>query len=440
MRNTRLLPVLLLGLAACDSILDVEPTTAVSEERAITDLASARAALAGVYDALTDDNYYGGDFVYFTDLSSDDVKHTGTFASFGDADKHQLRADNGTVEAIWTAIYRAIGRANVLIQRLPDVEMSDAVRNQMLGEAYFIRALSYHNLVKHWGGVPLRLEPPADPEEAAQITRATVEEVYAQIHADLDIAASLLTNETDPRSASLGAVEALRSRVYLYQKDWQKVVDAADKVLAMGYDLAPRFSDLFDPDGAPTDEDIFRLTFTPQEYNYIGYYYLSRPNGGRYEVAPEEALVELYDPADERLAWSIGYDVNGRINATKFPTAAGTEDFHVIRLAEVILNRAEALARLGGDANLQAAVDAYNRIRVRAGLPAHTWGVDVTNQAEVLAEVRLQRRLELAFEGDRFADIVRAGEAGWIPETQRLYPIPQAELDVAPGLTQNPGY
>jgi len=105
MRNTRLLPVLLLGLAACDSILDVEPTTAVSEERAITDLASARAALAGVYDALTDDNYYGGDFVYFTDLSSDDVKHTGTFASFGDADKHQLRADNGSVEAIWTAIY-----------------------------------------------------------------------------------------------------------------------------------------------------------------------------------------------------------------------------------------------------------------------------------------------------------------------------------------------
>jgi len=440
MRNTRLLPVLLLGLAACDSILDVEPTTAVSEERAITDLASARAALAGVYDALTDDNYYGGDFVYFTDLSSDDVKHTGTFASFGDADKHQLRADNGDVEVIWTAIYRAIGRANVLIQRLPDVEMSDAVRDQMLGEAYFIRALSYHNLVKHWGGVPLRLEPPADPEEAAQITRATVDEVYAQIHADLDMAASLLTNETNPRSASLGAVEALRSRVYLYQGEWQNVVDAADAVLAMGYDLAPNFSDLFDPDGAQTDEDIFRLTFTPQEFNYIGFYYLSRPNGGRYEVAPEEALVELYDPADERLAWSIGYDENGRINATKFPTAAGAEDFHVIRLAEVILNRAEALARLGGTANLQAAVDAYNRIRVRAGLPPHTFGVDVTSQAEVLAEVRLQRRLELAFEGDRFADIVRAGEADWIPETQRLYPIPQSELDVAPGLTQNPGY
>src|SRR5690606_41196703 len=115
--------------------------------------------------------------------------------------------------------------------------------------------------------------------------------------------------------------------------------------------------------------------------------------------------------SDLRLAWSIGYDVNGRINATKFPTAAGTEDFHVIRLAEVILNRAEALARLGGDANLQAAVDAYNRIRVRAGLPAHTWGVDVTNQAEVLAEVRLQRRLELALEGDRFRDSVRPAAA-----------------------------
>mgnify|MGYP001032779978 CR=1 FL=1 len=440
MRKTYLFPVLLVGLAACDSVLDVEPTTAVSEDRAIVDEASARAALAGVYDALTDDLYYGGDFLYFTDLSSDDVRHSGTFAAFGDADRHQLRADNGTVDGIWTAIYRAIGRANSLIQRLPDIEMAASTRNQMLGEAYFIRALSYHNLVKLWGGVPLRLEPPADPEEASQIARSTVEQVYEQILDDLATAESLLSNESQPRSASLGAVNALRSRVYLYLGQWQNVVDAADEVLELGYALAPKFSDLFDPDGASTDEDIFRLSFTPQEFNYIGYYYLSRRNGGRYEVAPEDALIDLFDPADERFAWSIGWDEAGNVNATKYPTPAGAEDVHVIRLAEVILNRAEALARLGGNANLQEAIAAYNLIRVRAGLPAHTFGVDVTNQAEVLAEVRLQRRLELAFEGDRFADMVRAGEAGAIPETQRLYPIPQSEIDVAPNLTQNPGY
>lgn len=434
--------MLLLGLAACDSTLQLEPTTEVPEERAITDAASARAALAGIYDALTDDSYYGGDFVFFTDLSSDDVQHTGTFTTFGDADRNQLRAENTTVDAIWTAIYRTIGRANTLIARLPELEDLDAdERDQMLGEAYFIRALSYHNLVKLWGGVPLRTEPPASVDEASDITRATVEEVYAQIHSDLDQAESLLTNASDPRSASIGAVHALRSRVFLYEGRWADVVAAADVVLGMDYDLAPEFSDLFDAEGAPTPEDIFRIAFTAQEYNYLGYYYLTRSAGGRYEVAPEDALAALFDPADERLAWSIAYDED-EIYGTKFPTSAGTEDVHVIRLAEVILNKAEALARMGGAADLAEAVAAYNRIRARAGLPTHTLGTEVTSAAEVLAEVRLQRRLELAFEGDRFADMVRAGEAtaAGIPEYQQLYPIPQAERDVAPGLTQNPGY
>ena len=112
----------------------------------------------------------------------------------------------------------------------------------------------------------------------------------------------------------------------------------------------------------------------------------------------------------------------------------------MIRLAEVLLIKAEALARQN---NLSGAVDAYNPIRVRAGLAPHVLGADVTTQAEVLAAIDTERRLELAFEGDRWPDLVRTGQAVpvlGIPEFQTLFPIPQAERDVAPGLTQNPGY
>jgi hypothetical protein len=141
-----------------------------------------------------------------------------------------------------------------------------------------------------------------------------------------------------------------------------------------------------------------------------------------------------------RGTWSISGDTEGDASGFKFPTTIGAEDFHVIRLAEVLLIKAEALARQN---DLVGAVDAYNPIRVRAGLPPHTLGNEVTTQADVLAAIDLERQRELAFEGDRWPDLVRTSRAVellGIPEYQTLYPIPQTELDVAPGITQNPGY
>ncbi|HLA64449.1 MAG TPA: RagB/SusD family nutrient uptake outer membrane protein, partial [Rhodothermales bacterium] len=110
------------------------------------------------------------------------------------------------------------------------------------------------------------------------------------------------------------------------------------------------------------------------------------------------------------------------------------------RFAEVVLTRAEALARQG---RLAEAVVQYNRIRVRAGLAAHVLGTDVTSEDEVLAAIWNERRLEFAFEGDRWPDLVRTGRVPTvmgIPATAALYPIPQRELDIAPNMTQNPGY
>jgi hypothetical protein len=282
------------------------------------------------------------------------------------------------------------------------------------------------------------LEPVTDPAVARAFVRTPVPGVYAQILQDLEDAENLMVEEDQTRRVSLGAVHALRSRVLLYTQDWQGVIDAAVATEAIGYALAPEYADLFSADGDDTPEDIFRMVSSAQEYNEMGYYYLFE---GRYEVAPSEALYGAYAATDDRFAWSVRED-DGEIEGTKFPTTDGTEHLHIIRLGEVILNRAEAHARLE---QLQLAVNQYNRIRVRAGLAPHELGVEVTTQQDVLDEIWRQRRLELALEGDRFPDLVRTGRAVTVlgiadRAHQVLFPIPTSERDIAPGITQNPGY
>lgn len=181
------------------------------------------------------------------------------------------------------------------------------------------------------------------------------------------------------------------------------------------------------------------MSFTPQEYNELGYYYLF---DGRWEVSPTADLYAAYSANDRRRAITVGKD-GGDYEGTKFPTTIGGEDLHVIRFAEVLLIKAEALARLD---RLGEAVTEYDKIRVRAGLAPHAFGTDVTSQADVLNAIWNERRLELALEGDRWSDLVRTGRAMTVlglPANrafQLLYPIPSRELIVAPGLTQNPGY
>jgi hypothetical protein len=470
-----LLPAVALVAAAatgCKSALDVDPVTVVPEERAIIDAVSARAALAGMYDALQSTAYYGERMFTWGELSADNASHVGTFTSYADADQNVLTSDNGSIEATWDAMYDAIGRANVLIARVPTVPgLSDEDKNQMVGEAYFIRALAYHDLVKYFGGVPIRTEPVASLQEASNITRASVGEVYTQILADLTQAEALMQVQRATRGGSVGGVRALRARVLLYQAspgptgantaNWSAVENAATSMLSMsGYALATAYSELFTATGGNTAEDIFRLRFTDQDAFWAGYYFLVKSLGGRYEVAPTASIRNAFETtSDARYAWSIKNDPSRsstqtpRYYAAKFPTATGTEHPHVIRLGEVYLIRAEARARQG--INLAGAVDDYSQLRIRAGLAPHVFGVNVTDQASVLAAIARERRVELAFEGDRWPDLVRTGQvvdvmrahkaSFSVPQTfaahQILYPIPQNEIDVTAGrLTQNPGY
>lgn len=469
-----MLPALgLLVIAACDEQLSLAPVNDVPADQAIVDAATARAAVQGAYDALQDDDnvdYVSGSFTVFGDLSSDDVIHSGTFDTYLEADLNNLLADNGTIEDMWEEIYEGIGRVNGIIEKLPTVPgLTEAEKNDLLGQVYFLRALHYHNLVRFWGGVPLRLTTPANVQEASQIARATEAETYTQILADLAQAETLLSRTKHPTIASKSAARALRSRVLLYRGDWAGVVTAANAVEAAGFALAQDFGDLWQAEG-DTPEDIFKVTYTPEEPHFLGWYYRAKGGfGGRYEVAPSCELVNAFDPdvncaatnpmagwspdpADQRAIVSITRNATEAF-ASKYPTGIGDEDLHMIRFAEVLLNRAEAYARLN---NLPAAIADYNRVRVRAGLTADVFGVTdidpsptgvnlLDSQQDVLERIWHERRLELAFEGHRFPDLVRTNRAVALLDIadrphQVRYPIPRQEIDVAPNVTQNPGY
>jgi starch-binding outer membrane protein, SusD/RagB family len=427
------------AVAGCESTLSVEPSTEVETSEAIIDAGSARAALAGAYDALQSGSYYGGNYYFFTELPTDNAEHVGTFTTFADVDLHVTTADNTTIEGMWDAIYDGVGRANTIIAKIPGVSgMDEDEKNDILGQAYLLRALHYHNLVRLWGPVPVRTQPPPNLDELASTTRAPQDQVYTQILSDLDKALPLISDEDRTKTGSKGAVAALRSRVLLYKGDYVAAEAAANATLAFGYELATNFPDLFEATGNTTPEDIWRASFTATEFNNIGFYYISKSFGGRRELAPTAGLAAAFEAADVRGTWSIKRDPSNRRYGAKFPTTEGAEDLHVIRLGEVLLNKAEAQARQG---KLAEALTTVNLLRARARVPALVLGT--MTQAQVIDAILLERRRELVFEGDRWPDLVRTGRAAsllGIPAFRTLFPIPQNEIDVAPTIGQNTGY
>jgi hypothetical protein len=325
------------------------------------------------------------------------------------------------------------------------------VRDSIMGQAYFMRALDYHNLVKFWGGVPMPLTPAAVPGDASTYTRASVTDVYTQILADLDKAQTLVVPSTNTRTVTPLAVRAIRARVLFYRAglagnasstaDYAAALTEANAVLAGRDTLTEPYANLFSATGANTQEDIFRIIyFGSVETNSLGNYYLQ---AGRHELTPTTDLNGTYASSDLRKAWNIGPSGSSTrpLDGRKFRSRPGTEHVHVIRLAELVLMKAEILAR---QSNLAGAVAEYNKVRIRAGLPVHVLGVDVTTQAQVISAIEKERRLELAFEGDRWPDLVRLGRAAQVKPLTKpgfvLFPIPLRDINTTPGLQQNPDY
>ncbi|MEJ2187642.1 MAG: RagB/SusD family nutrient uptake outer membrane protein, partial [Gemmatimonadota bacterium] len=301
--------LLLAAVGACDkSALDVLPENSIASNVAIKDMESATAALMGGYSILQSGNYYGGDYILWPEVMSDNAEHTGTYGSYGQADLLTVTADNFEVTNIWQSAYDGINRVNELIQKVPDLDNVDqADKDWILGQAYALRALHYFSLVRAYGGVPLVLAPPVSLDEASQVSRATVADVYSQIVADLGQAATLMASagidNSDRSLTTPGFVDALLSKVYLYQQNWSQAETAGMRVVNSGdYALATDFGSIWADQGTP--EDIFKITFTSVDFNNYGFYY---QYAGRFEIGATQAIYNLYDQAND-LRWAASFD------------------------------------------------------------------------------------------------------------------------------------
>jgi starch-binding outer membrane protein, SusD/RagB family len=449
MRLERIAAALLAAaaLAACDEPLQVDPNASIPFEEALNTVSEIEAGVRGAYDALQQTGTYDRQQVVYPDLYTDNLDFTGTFDTDAEVDLRAVQSTNSSVEGMWGDSYEGINRANNVLASIPGVpELSAAQAARFRGEALFLRALNYHNLVRWFGGVPLITQPNwnVGDLENTNKPRSTQAEVYALIEADLQEAVTLLPATSGDFRATRGAAQALLARVYLDEGKHALARDMATAVITSGrYSLTTPFGNLWAVENSP--ESIFSVQYTITDTNDLAFWFFPSSLGGRRGFAPSSNLRTAYINAGDtqRLNATIGLDSRGRRYGLKYHRIATSDDnVIVLRLAEMYLIRAEANARLGADpAVVRADV---NVVRARAGLaPLAT---TITTQSALLNAILLERRLEFALEGHRLFDLRRilgptaAAAFLGIPEFRLLFPIPQGERDVNPSLTQNPGY
>jgi hypothetical protein len=313
------------------------------------------------------------------------------------------------------------------------------------GEALFLRGLMYFDLVRFFAlqynpgaantqpGVPLVLTPTTIISENSFVTRSTVEQVYNQVITDLTTAGTKLP-ERNKALASKGAAVALLARVYLQKGDYAKARDAAHAVISSNlYGLMNSYAEVFNNDNN-TAEDIFATQITSQDrFSSMTEFFSIPEYGGRDgDIDILAGHLNLYKPGDQRK--DLFFIGNGAYRSGKWNNMYGV--VNLIRLAEMYLIRAECNFRLNTVLGATP-VDDYNEIHTRAGLNAVT--------SVTLADILMERRLELSFEGFRIHDQRRLREnVGALPynDPRLLFPIPAREIEANPNLKtqQNPGY
>lgn len=428
--------------ASCSSFLEVDPKTSVSGEQIINDETSAKAALNGVYAALR--NYYSVNYQSIAYLSGDNIEWTGSQSQIQEFINHRVNPENATLAATWNGIYKSIDRANNLIKALNEYQkdnIGEALRQNILGQAYAVRALNYFDLLRVWGGVPIITAPTAKVGDNMGIARSTAEQVYARVLEDLNTAEELLPNTTDRTAITKKTVLALKARYYLYRRQWQQVLQYSDILLAdRDYELLSPYYSFFKNDVTETKESVFELFYSANEPNPHRAQWQPQTNGGTRQWAPNAALVKLLTTPETGGARSelIARDNQNRWYGNLYYRDPAKDPTYIVRIAELLLARAEARAQLG---DYTLALADLNRIRSRAALAARP---ATDSKALILQWIEEERRLEFAFEAHRWFDLVRTGRAkevlGIQEDFRLLLPIPYSQLLADPALVQNPGY
>jgi hypothetical protein len=443
MRHIILIIGLLYLMSGCD-VLNVEPMDSIPADQAFKDKAGIERGILGSYSSLQSLSYYGRTYLIFSDLAADNLTHPpdATSSDYAEVDNNGILPENSAVSGIWASIYDGINVANNVIDKVPGMaDMTEEEKNAALGELYFLRALNHFNLMNYFGPIIIKTEPTVGVNNL-DAGRDPVEQVYTQIIEDLTFAAGHLKASSSMKiRASKYAAVALLARVYLYKGDYDLAYQMAnDVILNGGYTLLDNYGDIFA--GDQSEESIFEVDFTELDRNRIAEYNFPKSLNGRREVAPDESLLNAYEDGDVRKTYSIAYD-GTLAYANKYnDLSKGADNVIVLRLAEMYLIRAEAEAHKSGG-NLTSVKNDIDKIRIRAGLQS----TPAVTLQDFITAIENERRVEFAFEGHRWFDLVRTGRAvAVIPTvtniTKTLFPIPSGELltNNSPDMKQNPGY
>ena len=445
---TYCLSILVFGSLPACSVTEENPIDSIAASNYFQTYKDVEAAVVGAYSVLTVPNSFGRFRVLVPELSAKSIVHRVAQFEFAHFSNNNIIPENILLLPLWSEMYRGIMRANDIIAAVPtlDTRNQELSRN-FLGEAYFLRAFFYFDLARMFGGVPLIISPTNNIDlNAVRVPRADLQKVYSQIINDLLEAERLLPETYAVRNQIRGratktTARAYLAKVYFYQQNYMACLTKSSEALSntANYSLVS-LETLYSTNDNP--EAIFEVFFVTDAVS-IQLLPSSSPFNGTGEYFVTESLRRTYEPQDKRLNYMIQSGNNWFAAKARKIRAATADPVYCLRVAELHLIRAEALARTAGSVSPQA-VAALNLVRERAGLPP-LQTTDFTSLDNFIELVLIEKRRELAFEtGEFWFDAIRAGLAakllGVTNPNAYLYPIPSAELIRNPNLTQNAGY
>ncbi|WP_080236516.1 RagB/SusD family nutrient uptake outer membrane protein [Spirosoma rigui] len=449
--------LVLLGLGACNEVLEPKPVDLLVDELVLNEAADVQPVRIGMYSALRG---AASSIIIAGDFTADYIQFNGTFTDYRELGTKQITAANGVVDELWRNLYRTIYVTNFMLENLPKVPgVSEATRKQVTAEARFLRGFANFIGTYTYGDIPQVTSTVQAPNRViGRTARATILASvladYEAALADLPSVTSGSTNvTTNATYLNKTSCQAAMARFYLYQKNWAKAEEMATQVIGSGvYSLQPNYVDVVTRDF--TSESILEVGYSLSDDPGTSNFALNNILVGRREAIPSNQLVlSLVSTEAGTRQTTISFstqNLRGNDNGwtvRKYGTASeDNNNIVLIRLAEMHLIRAEARAQLGRQTGANGAVADLNVLRTRAKAPAIT----STAQADVLLAVERERVYELAFEGHRWYDLVRTGRAQAVMSAfspnwnsrYELWPIPQREIQQNPTLStqQNPGY
>ena len=466
--------LVLFQLSGCEAILDKEPIAILDAGSFFQTENDAVQSINAAYNPLLFNNANNNFLWAFAEVTGDAAIPGGDGSRPGIVEMETFSYTPRTEElnSYWKLQFKGITQCNLVLDNIVKVNMSEGSKNQIIGEALFLRSYYYFLLTQVFGDVPLYLK--VTPPDQLKIKKSSKADIYKQISSDCDKAANLLPlshNGSNTGRATKGAALALAAKVSLYVNDYNKVLEYTSKIKALNtYKLVKDYRENFMKLSQNNTESVWEIQHTNLELgvgNFINQWWASIKflGYGFAEVTP--LYVSVFEPNDPRLKFTVAMNNNpyfGLIYKNSFSSttysprkflqpnseltqkADGDINYPAIRYAEVLLWEAEALIELG---RMQEALAPLETVRARARAQTAVSGalpaITSTNQVTLRQAVRRERQTELGFELHRFFDLVRWGIAaeslpGFQKGKHEVFPIPQTEIDLNPSLLQNPNY